>query len=232
MVAHYKQYSGSNHHSCSPGLMKLTLFSHSTLNLACLPSRLNTAVRMILFKGKSDHGILLLKTFFKLKSLQTLHKLIILTLISPSKLHNGLLASPETLALVVSSHLCYSSPQPQRTVGLASQPTSYLCSKVTFSPPWGFFNYPIWISKSKLPSKAILNIIPCFVCESALGSSVKFHWSLSLSYIILVSETQWIEFFFLFVIFPLISNGLFACSLFDLLLYTTSPLSAIQNVVL
>ena len=101
MVAHCKQYSGSNHHHCSPGLMKLTLLSHSTLNLACLPFRLNTAVRMILFKGKSDHGIPLLKTFFKPKSLQTLHKLIILSLISsPSKLHNGLLASPETLALV------------------------------------------------------------------------------------------------------------------------------------
>ena len=135
MVAHCKQYSGSNHHHCSPGLMKLTLLSHSTLNLACLPFRLNTAVRMILFKGKSDHGIPLLKTFFKPKSLQTLHKLIILSLISsPSKLHNGLLASPETLALV-SFPLCSSSPHPQRTVGLASQPTSDLCSNVTFSPP-------------------------------------------------------------------------------------------------
>lgn len=68
MVTLCKQYSGSNHHH-SPGLIKLTLQSHPTLILACLPFRLNTAVRMTLLKCKPDHGIPLLKTFYKPKSL-------------------------------------------------------------------------------------------------------------------------------------------------------------------
>ena len=102
-------------------------------------------------------------------------------------------------------------------------------------PNWFIFRYPIWINESQNPSKAISNLILALLPISFGELSLIFFVFFCLPYFHIVCEAM-NKFFFFFPSyrFPLIFSDLFvACLLFGLLLlYPTSPLITIQNVIL
>lgn len=108
---------------------------------ACLPCSLNIADGMTL-KNMSDHQTPLLKTFHKSKSSQALYKLV-----SYYFLDLYIFQSPQwspCCSFNPCTHYFFGHlllPTSQVSVRLASQPSSYPCSNVTFS--LRSLNYPI-----------------------------------------------------------------------------------------